>query len=173
MADASDARAGGGDARPTTLAQKLDRLFRTLHPRDRGEYSFKEVARAIAAKDGPSISATYLWQLRTGQKDNPTKRHLEALADFFGVSPAYFFDDEAATRIDAELDLLATLRDASVRQIALRAAGLSTESLRAIAAMVEHARRLEHLPDPERDGPPPRRGRPWPRDRGPSRGAVR
>jgi hypothetical protein len=41
----------------------------------------------------PTDPATYLRQLRKGLRDNPTKRHLEALADFFGVAPIYFFDD--------------------------------------------------------------------------------
>jgi len=133
-----------------TLAQKLDHLFSTVHPGARGEYSFEEVARALQARGGPTISATYLWQLRKGLRDNPTKRHLEALADFFGVPPAYFFDDAVTARIDAELGLLAALRDASVRQIALRAAGLSPESLGAIAEMVERVRQLEGLPDATR-----------------------
>ena len=120
-------------ARSKNLADKLDRLFRTIHPRNRGEFSLEEVAEAIRARGGPTISATYLWQLRKGLRDNPTKHHLEALADFFGVTPAYFFDESAVERIDAELDLLAAFRDAPVRRIALRAFGLSTESLRAIA----------------------------------------
>src|SRR2546427_7968433 len=65
------------------LAERVDRLFRTIHPRNRGEYSFEEVAEAIRARGGPTVSATYLWQLRKGLRDNPTKKHLEALADFF------------------------------------------------------------------------------------------
>lgn len=85
------------------------------------------MAEAIATRGGPTISATYLWQLRKGLRDNPNKKHLEALADFFGVSPAYFFDDESVARIDAELELLAALREGSVRQIALRATGCLIE----------------------------------------------
>jgi transcriptional regulator with XRE-family HTH domain len=138
-----------------TLAQKLDHLFRTVHP-GRGEYSFDEVAKAIQARGGPTISATYLWQLRKGLRDNPTKKHLEALADFFGVSPAYFFDDAAAERIDAELALLAALRDASVRQVALRAVGLSPQTLDAIAEMIDRIRQLEGLPDAGGSAPPQR-----------------
>jgi transcriptional regulator with XRE-family HTH domain len=134
--------------RARTLAEKVDRLFRTIHPRERGEYSFEEVAEGIRARGGPTVSATYLWQLRRGLRDNPTKKHLEALADFFGVSPSYFFDEEAAKRIDAELDMLAALRDSPVRQIALRAVGLSAESLATIADMVERVRQLEGIPEP-------------------------
>jgi transcriptional regulator with XRE-family HTH domain len=128
-----------------TLSQKLDRLFRTVHPRGRGEYSPDEVSAAIASRGGPTISSSYLHMLRKGQRDNPTKKHLEALADFFGVPPAYFFDDDEAARISAELDLLIALRDLEVRQIALRATGLSAESLATVREVVERVRQLEGL----------------------------
>ena len=145
----------GEQPRPRTLAEKLDRLFTTLHARGGKEYSYKEIVDAIRAKGGPTISVGYLWQLRKGVKDNPTKKQLEALADFFGVAPGYFFDDEIAERIDAELKLLAALRDSSVRQIAFRASDLSTQSLVRIAEMIEHVRQLEGLPDAggEKDRP--------------------
>jgi transcriptional regulator with XRE-family HTH domain len=116
-----------------------------VRPARRGEYSYQEIADAIRAEGGPTISATYLWQLRKGLRDNPTKNHLAALARFFGVSPAYFFDDDAAEVVDAQLSLLAAMRDASVRTVALRAAGLSVESLAAVQVMIDHARRLEGL----------------------------
>lgn len=135
-----------------TLAEKIDRLFATVRPAGRGEYSHEQVARAIRDSGGPTISATYIWQLRKGMRDNPTMRHLEALAGFFGVSPAYFLDDQAAEQIEAELELLASLRDTSVRNVALRAADLSPESLRAIRGIIERTRQLEGLPtdgDPE------------------------
>lgn len=130
----------------TTLAGKLDRLFRTVHPADRGEYTYEEVATAIRDR-GVMISHTYVWQLRKGLRDNPTKRHLEALAEFFGVNAAYFLDDDPATaqRIEEQLELLAALRDSAVRSVALRAAGLSGPSLEAIHGMIEHARRIEGL----------------------------
>jgi len=136
-----------GDTRrpPPSLAAKLDRLFRAVRPAGRGEYSYQEVADAIRGEGGPTISATYLWQLRKGLRDNPTRNHLAALARFFGVSPAYFFDEDAAEVVDAQLSLLAAMRDASVRSVALRAAGLSVESLAAVQAVIDHARRLEGL----------------------------
>ena len=142
-----------------TLAEKLDYLFKTVHPRTRGEYTYREAAAVIEEQGGPTISASYIHQLRTGAKDNPTKRHLEGLAKFFGVSPAYFFDDAEAERIDAGLAVLAAMRDADVRNVALRAAGLSTESLGVIRGMIERTRQLEGLagrgaevsPEPDRD----------------------
>lgn len=129
----------------STLAEKLNHLFAAVHPGGRGEYTYREVAAALETLGGPKISATYLWQLRTGKRDNPTLQHLEALSRFFGVPPAYFFDDTIAERVDAELRLLTLLRDAPVRQIALRSAGLSPRGLRAITEMIEHVRAVEGL----------------------------
>jgi transcriptional regulator with XRE-family HTH domain len=132
---------------PRSLADKLDRLFTIVRPAAKGEYTHDQVAKAIEERGGPTISASYLWQLRKGLRDNPTKKHLEALAGFFGVPPSYFFDEDEAERIDAELDLLAALRDASVRQVALRASGLSAQTLRAITEMIDRARQLDGLDD--------------------------
>jgi transcriptional regulator with XRE-family HTH domain len=130
----------------TSFAARLDHLFRTVHPQGRGEYSYREVAKAIDDRHGPTtISASYLNQLRTGVKDNPTKRHIEALAEFFGVPAAYFFDDGAAARIDAELELLAALRDTGVRQIAMRAAGLPPQGLESVRQIIELARSVSGL----------------------------
>lgn len=136
---------------PSSLADKLNRLFATVHPAGRGEYSPEEVAKAINEAGEGTISPAYVYLLRKGQRDNPTKRHLELLAGFFGVTPAYFFDEEAARRIDSQLELLAAMRDQDVLQVALRANGLSTESLRMIVGMIEHTRHLEGLGRQEGD----------------------
>jgi transcriptional regulator with XRE-family HTH domain len=128
-----------------TFAERLDFLMRTVRPAGRGEYSYEELSAAIADRGGPTISGSYIWQLRVGRKDNPTKKHIEALAGFFGVPASYFFDDAEAEKIDSELRLLAAMRDKGVRSVALRSAGLSQGSLDAIGAMIDQTRRLEGL----------------------------
>jgi transcriptional regulator with XRE-family HTH domain len=135
------------------LADKLNHLFRTVRAPDGREYSMDDVASEIRARGGPPISAAYLSLLRRGKRDNPTKEHIAALSDFFGVSVTYFFDEPTAARFDAELDLLVGLRDPRVRRLAIVANGLSAESLEAITAIAQHARSLERLPplpDPAR-----------------------
>ncbi|MFJ9522344.1 XRE family transcriptional regulator [Kitasatospora sp. NPDC101801] len=127
----------------TTLADRIDRLFEVVRGPDREPYSNEDVARACREATGETFSATYLWQLRTGRRDNPTKRHLEALARFFQVPPAYFFDDEQSARIAEELQLLGALRDAGVRDVALRAVSLSPEGLGTISDMIEIIARRE------------------------------
>jgi transcriptional regulator with XRE-family HTH domain len=131
---------------PRSLAEKIDHLFTVVHPAQ-GEYTHEQVATAIEEAGGPTISATYLWQLRKGLRDNPTKRHLEALSSFFGVPPSYFFDEDVAAQVEAELELLAAMRDPQVRRLATRAAGLSPDTLTMLLGMVDRARQLEGLPD--------------------------
>jgi transcriptional regulator with XRE-family HTH domain len=135
-----------------SLAEKLERLFQTVHPVGRPPFSNAEVATALEHGGGPTVSATYLWQLRKGLRANPTKVHLEALARFFGVNPSYFFDESSVADIEGQLALLAVLRDDGVRAIALRSSGLSEGSLQAIQGIVENVRRLEKLAET-----PPRR----------------
>jgi transcriptional regulator with XRE-family HTH domain len=141
-----------GSTGPRSLAHKLEHLFQTVHPRGRGPYSNNEVAAAIG-----DVSGTYIWQLRKGLRTNPTKRHIEALAQFFKVDPAYFFDDVEADRIDERLALLATLRDAGVSNVAARLVGLSPGSLEVVSSVLAQLRELEGLPDAAA-GPPPAEG---------------
>jgi transcriptional regulator with XRE-family HTH domain len=137
-----------GDAdqpKPGSLADRLNRLFETVHPPGRAPYSNEEVARAVRGQGG-DISRAYLSYLRNGERANPTFQHLQALARFFGVTPTYFFDDDVAAEVSAQLDLVVSLRDAGVRAVALRAAGLSSRGLQAVATIIEEVRSLEGLP---------------------------
>ncbi|MDW6064939.1 helix-turn-helix domain-containing protein [Streptomyces sp. FXJ1.4098] len=133
----------GEEPAPSALADKIDTLFKVVRRPDRQQYSHEEVARACREATGETFSATYLWQLRTGRRDNPTKRHLEALAQFFQVPPAYFFDDEQGAEIARELELLGALRDAGVRDVALRAVNLSPEGLGTISDVIDAIARRE------------------------------
>jgi len=130
-----------------TLADKLNHLFATIYPAGRGPYTNAEVEEGVRAAGG-SISEQYLYLLRNGRRDNPTYKHLEALARFFDVPVQYFFDDTFAERYATELRLLAALRDGQVRRLALRAATVSPEALSAIAAV------LEQLPETQGASPP-------------------
>ncbi|MFF0221635.1 helix-turn-helix domain-containing protein [Streptomyces sp. NPDC004629] len=144
-----------GDSEPgNSLADKLNHLFVHVKPSGRTPYTVEEVARAITAAGIP-ISGSYIWLLRKGQRDNPTLRHMEGLARFFGVPPAYFFDNQVTKTVNAELSLLTALRDAKVQRIALRTAGLSEKSLESIGEVIERVRELEGLPDSPTDNGQP------------------
>ncbi|WHT18366.1 XRE family transcriptional regulator [Crossiella sp. CA-258035] len=138
MSDAQDSRPETG-----SLAERIDHLFQVIRRPNGEQHSNEEVAKACRESTGETFSATYLWQLRTGRRDNPTKRHLEALAGFFQVPPAYFFDDEQGKVIARELELLGALRNTAVRDVALRAVNLSEEGLGTVTDIIDAIARRE------------------------------
>ncbi|MFG2179986.1 helix-turn-helix domain-containing protein [Streptomyces abikoensis] len=133
-----------------SLADKLNHLFATVKPRAGGEYSNEHVAEAIR-RAGVTISQSYIWQLRKGKKHNPTLKHVQALADFFGVPAAYFFDDEVTNRVGHQLQLLrfeqerretdAVGRD--MKLMAMRAGELSQERRQQVLDLLDVVYRLE------------------------------
>lgn len=82
-----------GGRTPPSLAEKLDHLIRVGSQEQGRALSTNDVAAAINIKAGePVISGNYIWQLRKGKRSNPTKRHIEALAEYFDIPAAYFHD---------------------------------------------------------------------------------
>ncbi|MFJ9961250.1 Secondary metabolite protein [Streptomyces avermitilis] len=134
-----------------TFAELLDYLFKEVHPKGRGPYTYAEVSQGIRNTSGVAISASAIQQLRTGTNSNPKMQTIRALAGFFGVNPGYFFDEEEAERQRAEIQLVAAMRDQEVRRVALRANGLSTSSLHMLNTVIDQARRLEGMPDDSDD----------------------
>lgn len=138
------------------LGEKLNYLFANMRARDGKEFSNEHVAAAVRAA-GVKISQSYIWQLRRGMKDNPTLRHLQALADFFGVPAAYFFDDKVAGRVEEQLELIRTEQarlneahaDRDVRVMAMRAGELSADRRRQVMDLLDVVYRLEQA---EREG---------------------
>ncbi|WP_269857194.1 hypothetical protein [Streptomyces sp. RPT161] len=125
--------------------QRLNELIAALYPDERKRPGYARLAAEIRQTTGGAISGTYLWELATGKKRNVTLEQLDVLAEFFGVPPEYFLNEEVAARVNSQLKLATALRDARVRNLALRADGLSMESLDALLAMVNEARKLQRL----------------------------
>ena len=129
------------------LASQLNHLFATVPRPDAGELWTNDEAAAAMSQAGVAVSAAYLSQLRTGKRDNPSARHLAAIARLFEIPMEYFFDPDVAAKIDTDLKLLVAVRDRGVQSIALRAHGLSTAGLSGVADMIEVIRRLEQGPE--------------------------
>ncbi|WP_028938075.1 helix-turn-helix domain-containing protein [Pseudonocardia spinosispora] len=135
------------------FADKLNHLFATVRPRGRGgrEYSNEDVAAQIRRVNDVTISQSYIWQLRKGRKANPTLRHVQALAEFFGVPAAYFVDTGVADRVDRQLRILAAeqlrreANDASedVALLAMRAGELSPQRRQQVMDLLDVVYQLE------------------------------
>lgn len=126
-----------------SLADLLNDLFQTvLKEPERGvPYTYRDVADWCAHAGHGTFSPESVRQLRRGIRDNPTARHMEGLAAFFGVPASAFVDRDARERV---LEQLARLR-------AERAAGGSAEPITArIAEEQMIARRAGMLPESRR-----------------------
>ena len=140
---------GEADGGVPDLAHRLDHLFSTIPRPDRqGHWTNEQAAAALAARGTP-VSDGYISQLRNGKKNNPSARNLAAIAELFGVPVDYFFNAETAAKIDADLRLLTAVRDVGVQGVALRASGLSAESLASLEGIIDQVRRFERLPEQE------------------------
>ncbi|MFI9648071.1 helix-turn-helix domain-containing protein [Streptomyces sp. NPDC052040] len=131
------------------LAERLDRLFRSSRPEGRPWTNDEVAARLKQANPKLRVSGAYLSALRNGKRERPSPELLAALARFFGVKSAYFFDQGSADQALNQLAMLDELHQAGVRSIALRAAGLPPESLTAVMSVLDEIRKLQGLPPVE------------------------
>ena len=100
------------------LAVKIDRLFEVMHKRGVPPLSTAAAASAVTAQGGIALSAKRLEALRSGDDDTtPTNTELHAIATYFGVSPTYLTAAGPTLNIDAQLDLLQTLRDTGLQSV--------------------------------------------------------
>lgn len=141
----------------STFAGRLDYLFRTVHPRGQRPYSYDYVAEAVT-REGIDISGNYIWMLRSGRRNNPTLRHMEGLARFFGVSPAFLSDQDEAERVSGQLTKISALAANGVEYVAMRGATVEASTLDAITALLDQVReltsglRVDSPPDPPSSG---------------------
>ncbi|WP_460399138.1 helix-turn-helix domain-containing protein [Actinophytocola sediminis] len=104
---------------PRTLAEKLNYLLDRIRRDDGRRFTHAQVADAVARSTGRPCDRGYISQLCSGTRDNPTMIVLEALADFFDVSPAFFFDDARSRHIAEQIELAIALQDPDTRALAL------------------------------------------------------
>ncbi|MGC3001428.1 hypothetical protein ACPF8X_24405 [Streptomyces sp. G35A] len=110
-ADAPPTHRGAADAGvapESSFAERLDHLCRND---PRGPFSNDQVAAMLAEANLPTASGTYIWQLRTGRRDNPTKNHIESFAKLFGVPVMYFFQDTTEQAVNKLLAMLNGLKE--------------------------------------------------------------
>ncbi len=122
-----------------TFAEKLDYLCRVIHPSDRGPYTLEELGRAF------DVSPQYVHALRRGTKTKPTIEVVQRIADFFGIPSGAFFNDrpQEAQQAADEVAAFIALRDAGIRQVALRLTGRTPEEREEILGLVDHVRQMQ------------------------------
>ncbi|KQY29155.1 MULTISPECIES: helix-turn-helix domain-containing protein [Nocardia] len=134
----------------THFAARLNELFDNPSEPDVRLCTNRHVARMLQAA-GHRISAPYLSQLRSGHRDNPSPKTVAALAEYFQVTPDYFF--LAANHPEADDHrLIRELELGEPRALLLRAVGLSHEAMDILVTMAERLRVSDGLLDICLDG---------------------
>ena len=91
------------------MALRMQYLLATVRKADDTAYTMDEIAR------GTGVSLTYLRNMLAGRQDNPSRKVIAALASFFEVSPAYFFqatDEGGAACSEPASEIEVVLRSA-------------------------------------------------------------
>lgn len=162
MSDRSGAQTGGAakdaGALPRAEASSIDsidsidaqfhgrlvELFEAEEIKRGRKVTSAEVARWMTAQ-GYSVERAYVSALRNGTKPTPSWRIIEGLAKYFGVARDYLIGNSEATPMARAAKLEKALADKGVEAVALRAEGLSEESLQLIIAMADRMRAAENL----------------------------
>ena len=128
-----------------SFADKLAYLIETVHPPDRGPYSYREIAAGIADHPG-AMTAAHINQLVKGKQPHPRIHYVEALASFFGVPVHYFFDDDVTARIDDQIAQVSAWRDREARHIAERVVQLNPRDRNAVTSLIDSLRAYDEQP---------------------------
>jgi transcriptional regulator with XRE-family HTH domain len=139
----------GPDQGRQSFAGKLAYLIETVHPPDRGSYSYREIAAGIAHHPG-AMTAAHINQLVSGKQPHPRIHYVEALASFFGVPVTYFFDDAAAAQIADQITQLSAWRDTEARHIAERVVELNPRDRNTVTNLIDSMRAYDEQPRPTR-----------------------
>jgi len=101
-----------------SAVENLNFLFTTVWGPNNPPRSNEEVATSIQkgtkTYPGVPINETDLHKFREGDKGALTETELAAIANFFGLPRNYFEDEAIASGVNAELKLLARLRQAGI-----------------------------------------------------------
>lgn len=117
------------------FALRLNRLFKEKRKPDGKPYSQTEVLDGLKGV----LTRVYLWRLRKGLALNPSFQVISGLADFFAVSPGYFFESD---RPDA---LVAGQPKDLAYEIGLRSSRLDPEAQQMVLFMIDSIMKSKKL----------------------------
>ncbi len=106
------------------FARKLENLFKTVLKPDGSEYSETDIEIATT-EFGERVTSTYVYRLRRGLSQNPSYDKIRILANFFDISPGYFFAEDNSLPSAPEREDIPSL---DLKEISLRATDVEDEA---------------------------------------------
>lgn len=142
----------GGSAEPpqAKLARKLNLLLDLFEAQGSAPLTYPQISQRMAERGTPLSRSRWAY-MRSGESSMATDPTLlQNLAEFFGVDSRYLLDDgsEIPELVEAQLQLLRTLRENRVRNFAARQLqGISPATLLRLSKVID-----ERLNAKENDG---------------------
>ncbi|MCP1413571.1 hypothetical protein [Paenarthrobacter sp. A20] len=138
------------DTPQTRLARKLNLLLDLFEAEGSEALTYPEINRHMSERGTPLSRSRWAY-MRSGDSslaNDPSL--LRNLAEFFGVDRDYLLDDsgEIPKLVDAQLELLRTLRESRVRNFAARQLqGISPETLVRLRHVIDERKRAPRVDD--------------------------
>jgi transcriptional regulator with XRE-family HTH domain len=133
-----------GDGVPG-LADKLMNLSAVVAvPTRSGLYCDYPAAHALGERALVALGV-HISHLRSGRRDNPSARLLDALAELFDVPTGYLLDPSMDDRINAELNVLTALMGSRGKRLMLREQGVSPESIDHLEGLLQRIPQTEGM----------------------------
>lgn len=127
------------DAWKQVLSERLNILLDVMVASGGEPYEFEDIKKGLE-EQGVTLSRSRWLYMRQGTGTAVTdEKLLTALANFFGVNPAYLndFETDIPERIEKQLKALQTMREKQVVNFAARSlSGISPEKIQAIAEIL-------------------------------------
>ena len=127
------------------VAERLTLLFERYRQPNSKKWTYRQVAEWINERFGQDkeiISASYVFQLKSGARPNPSQKMLEMVAAFFNVDPGVLIAqnlDEGSLPDADEVVIRQALADGGLRHAMLLLAGVRRDRLPAALAVLELA----------------------------------
>lgn len=145
----TDSDGGSSEQPQAKLARKLNLLLDLFEAQGSSPLTYPQISKHMSDRGTPLSRSRWAY-MRAGDGPMATDPALlRNLAEFFGVDPSYLLDDggEIPDLVDAQLQLLRTLRENRVKNFAARQLqGISPETLLRLRDAIN-----ERLKDPEGD----------------------
>lgn len=142
----TDDGVGDSETPQTRLARKLNLLLDLYEAGGAETLTYPEISRHMSLRGTPLSRSRWAY-MRSGDSSMATDAALlRNLAEFFGADPDFLLDDtgEIPRLVEAQLELLRTLRETRVRNFAARQLqGISPETLEKLRQVIDDRRNQE------------------------------
>ena len=119
------------------IAERFERLLEAYPRPDGRPWTGAELQRAT----GGVVTRSYVTNLRKGRIESPGHDKMAALAKAVGFAPALWFDyGEEAAGTEPDWELVAALKDETVREITRESSRLAAREARMVLGIVRQVR---------------------------------